>query len=385
VNIIFDDNKHHLAFAPLTLTRPVAALRLGIETIAESWIRLLKEHTEINSVEYRTEDYLNGVFPEESHLGLIIAGNVNPTPEMAKMVAEMKSGDQLYVNGKWVADHGIAIRNKIESTIPEEEFMYLSKPWDLFQNNGVAIVSDFKHITNGRSTQHLSSSNQVIGSHEIFIEEGAKIECCILNVEKGPIYIGKDAEVMEGSIIRGPFALCENATIKMGAKMYGDTTIGPFCKVGGEVTNSIFHAYSNKGHDGFVGNSIIGEWCNLGADTNTSNLKNNYSNVRFHSYETREMEDTGIMFCGVIMGDHSKTGINTMLNTATSIGVSCNIFGGGFPSKFIPSFSWGGVDSREKFKLEKSYEVAQNMMKRRGKEMSQDEKFILEYLYNQMA
>lgn len=385
MNIIFDDNGFHLKFAPLTHTRPVAGLRLGIETIAESWTRMLSEHIEIKSVEYRTEDYLNGKFPEETHLGLIIAGNINPTPEIAKLVAELPQGDELFINGKWVADHGIAARHKVEISLPEDEFMYLEHPWDLFQTNGNAIKSDLKYITKGRTTQHLSSSNQVIGSHEIFIEEGAKIECCILNVEKGPIYIGKNAEIMEGSIIRGPFALCEGATIKMGAKMYGDTTIGPYCKVGGEVTNSIFQAYSNKGHDGFLGNSIIGEWCNLGADTNTSNLKNNYSNVRVFSYETREMEETDVMFCGTIMGDHSKTGINTMLNTGTSMGVCSNVFGGGFPPKFIPAFTWGGVDSKETFELQKCYEVAENMMMRRGIELTEDDKFILKYLHDQLA
>lgn len=385
MNIIFDDNGQHLNFAPLSLTRPVAALRLGIETIAESWIRLLKEYTDIEAVEFRTEDYLKGKFHEEDHLGIVLAGNVNPTPAIAKMVAELPKGDELFINGKWVADHGIAARHKVEVTIPDEEFMYLTRPWDLFQNNGYAIKSDFEHITKGRTTQQLSASNQVIGNHEIFIEEGAKIECCILNVEKGPIYIGKNAEIMEGSIIRGPFALCEGAVIKMGAKMYGDTTIGPFCKVGGEVTNSIFQAYSNKGHDGFVGNSVIGEWCNMGADTNTSNLKNNYSNVRVYSYESKSMEETDVMFCGVIMGDHVKTGINTMLNTGTSIGICANVYGGGFPDKYIPSFTWGGVHGKETFRLDKCYEVAENMMKRRNIDLSEDDKFILKYLHDQLA
>ncbi|MCB9223523.1 MAG: putative sugar nucleotidyl transferase [Crocinitomicaceae bacterium] len=385
MNIILDDNGHHYKLAPLTLTRPVAALRIGIETIAESWERLLKQHIEIKSVEYRTEDYLNAKFPEETHLGLIIAGNIKPTPAVAKLVAELPQGDELFINGKWVADHGIAARHKVETTLPEEEFIYIENPWDLFQQNHNAILHDFNLITSGRTTQHLSSSNQVIGSHPIFLEEGAKVECCILNAESGPIYIGKDAEIMEGSIIRGPFVLCEHSTIKMGAKMYGDTTIGPYCKVGGEVTNSIFQAYSNKGHDGFVGNSVIGEWCNLGADTNTSNLKNNYSNVRVYSYETRTMIETDVMFCGVIMGDHAKTGINTMLNTATSVGICANIFGGGFPSKYVAPFTWGGVLSNDKFELDKCYEVAENMMKRRGITLTEDDKFILKYLHDELA
>jgi UDP-N-acetylglucosamine diphosphorylase/glucosamine-1-phosphate N-acetyltransferase len=385
MNIIFDDNGHHLHFAPLTQTRPVAALRLGIDTIAESWVRKLKDFCEIDSIEYRTEDYLNGKFPEESHIGMVIAGNLNPTAQIAKMVAELPKGDELYINGKWIASNGIAARHKVEVDIPEDQFMYLERPWHLFQNNGFAIKSDFEHITKGRTTQQLSSTNQVIGNNDIFLEEGAKVECCILNAENGPIYIGKDAEIMEGSIIRGPFAMCEGAVIKMGAKIYGDSTIGPFCKVGGEVTNSIFQAYSNKGHDGFVGNSVIGEWCNFGADTNTSNLKNNYSNVRVYNYASREIEETNVMFCGVIMGDHCKTGINTMLNTGTSMGVSSNIFGGGFPPKHISPFTWGGVDAKDKFQIEKCYEVAENMMKRRGVSLSEDDKFILKYLHEQLA
>src|SRR5690606_5262994 len=188
--------------------------------------------------------------------------------------------------------------------LPEDAFIYMTKPWHLFQNNGKCIQLDFNLLTQGRTTQQLSASNQVIGNGAIFLEAGAKVECCILNTEGGPIYIGKNAEIMEGSTIRGPFALCERAVVKMAAKIYGDTTIGPYCKVGGEISNSIFQSYSNKGHDGFVGNSVIGEWCNLGADTNTSNLKNNYARVRFYSYEEMQMEETDVVFCGVIMGDH---------------------------------------------------------------------------------
>ena len=385
MNLIFDDNDLHLSFAPLTLTRPVGDLRVGIKTIAESWADLLSEHFPIEAIEFKTEEYFEDKFEPVEKRGLKIAGNIKPTPALAKLLVGLKEGDDVYVNEKWVATMGITHSNRIEHQLPEEDLIYMTKPWHLFQNNGRCIREDFIQITAGRTTRQLSASNQVIGNGEIFLEEGAKVECCILNTTNGPIYIGKEAEVMEGSVIRGPIALCEGAVIKMAAKIYGDTTIGPYCKVGGEVTNSIFQGYSNKGHDGFVGNSVIGEWCNIGADTNTSNLKNNYSNVRVFNYEFMEMEDTDVQFCGVIMGDHCKTGINTMLNTATSVGVCSNIFGGGFPPKFIPSFTWGVVSENENFKLNKALEVAENMMKRRGVKLGKGDKRILEHLYEYLA
>lgn len=385
MHVIFDDNKLHLTLAPLTLTRPVAELRVGIETIAESWVRLLGAHTEIESVAYNTEEYLEDQYAPINKNGLKIAGNVKPTKEVAEIVAQVQQGEELFINDIWVATNGIGARNKVNKQVATEDFIYITKLWELFQLNGAAIKADFETLTQGRTTQQLSGTNRVLGNGEIFIEEGAKIECAILNTEGGPIYIAANAEIMEGSVIRGPFALGEHAVIKMSSKIYGDTTIGKYCKVGGEVSNSIFHSYSNKGHDGFVGNSLIGAWCNLGADTNTSNLKNNYSKVRIHSYETMEMEEAGVMFCGVIMGDHSKTGINTMLNTATSVGVCANIFGGGFPPKYIPSFSWGAIEDREIFKLEKALEVAIIVMERRGVKLSEGDKNILSYLSEQLA
>ena len=385
MHVIFDDNELHLTLAPLTLTIPVAELRLGIETIAESWVRLLGAQVEIESVAYNTEGYLEDKYAPINKNGLKIAGNIKPTKAVAEIVAQVQHGEELFINDKWVATNGIGAINKVNKQVAEEDFIYISKLWQLFKLNGAAIKADFETLTNGRTTQQLSGTNRVIGNGEIFIEEGAKIECAILNTEGGPIYIGANAEIMEGSVIRGPFALGEHAVIKMSSKIYGPTTIGKYCKIGGEVTNSIFHSYSNKGHDGFVGNSLIGSWCNLGADTNTSNLKNNYSNVKVHSYETMEMEEAGVMFCGVIMGDHSKTGINTMLNTGTSIGVCTNIFGSGFPPKYIPSFSWGAIEEREIYKLEKALEVAKIVMERRGVELSEGDKIILSYLSEQLA
>jgi len=382
MQVIFDDNGKHRTLAPLTLTRPVAELRIGILTIRESWELLLKSSRENTS--FITENYLQEKFRAPNGQGLRIAGNIKPSRDLAQMVLSLEENQSLYVNGIWIATKGTE-QHKIEQEVATPPFIAISALWQLFQNNGLAISYDFDLLTQNKTTQQLSATNTVLGKHEVFLEEGAQIECAILNASNGPIYIGKNSEVMEGSIIKGPFALCENAVIKMGAKMYGDSTIGPFCKVGGEVSNSIFQAYSNKGHDGFVGNSLIGEWCNFGADTNTSNLKNNYSNVRLYSYETLRMENTDVTFCGVVMGDHSKTGINTMLNTATSVGVCANIFGGGFPPKKINSFSWGGFDGSDKFILEKAYEVGQNMMKRRNVSLTEADKKILAHLYAQLA
>jgi UDP-N-acetylglucosamine diphosphorylase/glucosamine-1-phosphate N-acetyltransferase len=347
-------------------------------TIKESWLQHLGHEDEVG---YLTEEYLSEKYPKKEST-LIIAGNVKPSKALASMVNQLTENTRLLVNGSWIATKG---NGSEQSEAMLDELIVVNNPWDLFQNNGLAIKWDFELITQNKSTQLPSSTNTILGKHEVYIEEGAKVECAILNATDGPIYIGKDAEVMEGSIIRAPFALCDNATIKMAGKIYGGTTIGPHCKVGGEVTNSIFYAYSNKGHDGFVGNSVIGEWCNLGADTNTSNLKNNYSNVRFFSYEAEEMIEANVMFCGAIMGDHSKTGINTMLNTATNVGVCANIFGGGFPPKKIKSYSWGGFDDSPVFRLDKAYEVAENMMSRRKVELTGTDKNILKYLFDQLA
>jgi UDP-N-acetylglucosamine diphosphorylase/glucosamine-1-phosphate N-acetyltransferase len=261
------------------------------------------------------------------------------------------------------------------------ELIVLENRWDLFQLNGSVLKADFDLLTVGRKSQTLSTSNTVIGDPSlIFLEEGASVEACILNTKEGPIYVGKNAEIMEGSVVRGPLALCESAGLKLATKVYGPTTLGPHCKVGGEVNNVIFQAYSNKGHDGFLGNSVVGEWCNLGADTNSSNLKNNYSNVSAYSYETQKIEKTDVQFMGLIMGDHSKCGINTMFNTATVVGVSANIYGADFPDKMIESFVWGGASGFVPFKLDKAIEVAQAMMARRKVEFTAGDLAIFEQL-----
>lgn len=385
MQIVFDDRGLHKALAPLTLTRPVAEIRVGILTIRETWVKMLQPNFQNLTVGYITEDYLAKKFPvyNTAEDFLLINGSIKPSKEIAAAVGALTTGQTLYVNDCFIASHGKNSSNRIDLTV--NELVKIEKPWEIFQLNHLAIAIDFELLTAGKTSQPLSATNQVINPSNVFLEAGAKVECAILNASTGPIYIGKDAEIMEGSMVRGPFAMTEGAVVKMGAKIYGATTIGDHCKVGGEISNCLFQAYSNKGHDGFLGNSLVGEWCNFGADTNSSNLKNNYSPVKIYSYETKRLEQTNVQFCGVIMGDHSKTGINTMLNTATVVGVHANIFGGGFPPKFIPSFSWGGFEDSERFELEKAYEVAENMMSRRHLELSDFDKEIFNFLNDNLA
>ncbi len=385
MQIVFDDQGLHKALAPLTLTRPVAEIRVGILTIRETWVKMLQPNFQNLKVGYITEDYLAKKFPVHNPAEdfLLINGSIKPSKEIAAAVGALTTGQTLFVNGTFIASHGKNSSNRIDLTV--NELVKIEKPWEIFQLNHLAIAVDFELLTAGKTSQPLSTTNQVINPSNVFLEAGAKVECAILNASTGPIYIGKDTEIMEGSMVRGPFAMTEGAVVKMGAKIYGATTIGDHCKVGGEISNCLFQAYSNKGHDGFLGNSLVGEWCNFGADTNSSNLKNNYSPVKIYSYETKRLEQTNVQFCGVIMGDHSKTGINTMLNTATVVGVHANIFGGGFPPKFIPSFSWGGFEDSERFELEKAYEVAENMMSRRHLELSDFDKEIFNFLNDNLA
>ncbi len=370
MQINLDDNGLHLRFAPLTLTRPIGNLRMGILTNDERWMAFLPDA----EIGFTTEKYLSKKFSSIEN-GIRVNAAIIPNDELVAAVMHLEANTALYLNELLLAENGIATSKiQFKGEVP----VILENRWDLFQKNDLVLKADFELITNGRKSQKLSKSNTVIGSSElIFLEEGAKVEASILNTTSGPIYIGKDAEIMEGSIVRGPLAMCEHSALKLGTKIYGATTLGPHCKVGGEVNNSVFQSYSNKGHEGFVGNSLIGEWCNLGADTNTSNLKNNYGNVSTYSYETEKEEKTNVQFMGITMGDHSKCGINTMFNTATVVGVSCNIYGAEFPPKFIPSFSWGGSAGFVPFKFEKAIEYANNMMERRGLKLSEEEVEIL--------
>lgn len=376
LHLLLHDNGLHLRFAPLTLTRPLGDVRVGVLTNKERWERWIPEAT----VSFITESYLQKKFPElHGQEEVEINAAVIPTEAIAAAVVSLQADQILMGENTWIARRGKATE-KIQFT--DQQPIVLEQRWDLFQRNDEVLVADYFFLTAGRESQEISETNTVIGNPDwIFLEEGASVEGAFLNTTNGPIYIGKDAEVMEGSLIRGPFALCEHAGVKMGAKIYGATTIGPHCKVGGEISNCVFQAYSNKGHDGFLGNSLVGEWCNFGADSNTSNLKNNYSLIRSWSYEKGEEVETGLQFMGVCMGDHSKTAINTMLNTATVVGVSCNIFGGGFPKKFIPSFTWGACESSELFDLAKAKEAASAMMSRRQVEFTDGDHAIFDHLF----
>lgn len=371
MRIILDDSGAWKRFAPLTLTRPIGDLRMGIFTNSERW-KIAFPSAEIF---YQTEAYLSKRFPTTNDEGILVNALVIPSEKLMIRIGSLGENEQLLAGSTILASRG----NGSLQTQWDEEILMIEQRWHLYQKNDLALKQDFELITKNRKSQEVSSSNTLIGDRNLlFLEEGAIVEASILNTTTGPIYIGKDAEIMEGSIVRGPLAMCEHSALKLGTKIYGATTLGPHCKVGGEVNNVIFQSYSNKGHDGFLGNSLIGEWCNLGADTNTSNLKNNYGLISTYSYELNAEIDTDIQFMGLTMGDHSKCGINTMFNTATVVGVSSNIFGAGFPSKFVPSFSWGGIDSVP-FKFEKAVEYANNMMKRRGLELSEDEIEILKH------
>jgi UDP-N-acetylglucosamine diphosphorylase/glucosamine-1-phosphate N-acetyltransferase len=374
MKIVLHDNGLHLRFAPLSLTRPVGNLRMGIFTNEERWKLFLPDA----QVYYETETYLQGKFPKTYDADFSVNAALIPNEEVFIAISGLEENEKLVSGEEWLAFKGTGEKKVIYTG---ESPLVMSQRWHLYQKNGEAIISDFKLVTYGRKSQKLSETNTVIGDESlIFLEEGASVEAAILNTTSGPIYVGKHAEIMEGSIVRGPLALCDDAVLKMGAKIYGPTTIGNHCKVGGEVSNSIFQAYSNKGHDGFLGNSLIGEWCNLGADSNTSNLKNNYGNVSTFDYETMKEEKTDIQFMGVSMGDHAKCGINTMFNTASVVGVSSNIFGSGFPSKYTPSFTWGGIEDQVTFQFDKAIEYSNNMMERRNMRLSEDEVRILNHL-----
>jgi UDP-N-acetylglucosamine diphosphorylase/glucosamine-1-phosphate N-acetyltransferase len=384
--ILFDEKLLSTSLLPLTFTRPACDLRYGIMTIREKWELFLGSKTST-----LTTTYLSKKFPLiKKSKNILIKGNVIPDKELVSAVMSLKENDILVKDDVILAynisgDNLENIDNEIVENLIEftGEVVSLEHTWQLFSELDSAIRADFEVLTKGRKSAVISSSNRVLGEN-IFIEEGAKVEFSMLNSETGPIYIGKDAEIMEGALIRGPFAMCEHSQVKMGAKIYGATTFGPYCKVGGEISNSIFLGYSNKAHDGFLGNSVIGEWCNLGAGTNCSNLKNTYEPVRLWNYQEESFTSTGLQFCGVIMGDHSKTGINTMFNTGTVVGVSVNLFGSGFPRNLVTSFSWGGASGFKTFNLNKAFQVAERVYQRRNKEFNDMEKEILRHIFKEV-
>ncbi len=387
-NIILFDDESREQMLPLSYTRPVAELRTGIFTIRERWEKLLK-----GTASYITSDYLNQRFPmvlEDDNI--VINGAVMPNDRLVRVIEQLEPNEALMDDGDLIAarlnrfqfdnlfrDESIEQIEGLE--LSDTPFIHLAYPWDLFLYLRATIEYDYHLVTSGRTSQVIPSHNQVLAPDNIFLEEGAQVTCSILNAQSGPIYIGKNAHIMEGSMIRGPVTIGEGTIIKMGAKIYGPTAIGPDCRVGGEVKEVVLLGHSNKAHDGYLGNSIIGEWCNLGAGTSVSNLKNNYSNVRMWDFNTQSMRDTGLQHLGTVMGDHSKSGIQTMFNTGTIVGVASNIFGEGFPPKFIPSFRWGGAAGLTTHRLEDALDTARKVVSRRDLVLSKEEEGILRHVF----
>lgn len=390
-NLIFFDDDSRDYLLPLVYTRPVAELRVGILSIREKWTRMLR-----GQAAYLTADYLAEKYPFRiDQDNFIINGALLPNDTLAQMISQLDTNEALLHKGDLLAARmdEEQLTQLTEAQSPEEikgyeigdvSFQLVDRLWKIFQLNGTEIERDYALLTEGKISAELSSDNKGFGK-QIYIDPTARVRAAVLNAETGPIYIGAHAEIMEGSLIRGPFAILDHSVVKMGAKIYGATTIGPHCKVGGEINNAVFQAYSNKAHDGFLGNAVIGEWCNLGADTNNSNLKNNYEEVKLWQYPTGGFEKTGTTFCGLFMGDHSKCGINTMFNTGTIAGVSANVFGAGYPRNFIPSFAWGGASGYQSFRIEKALETARAMMARRNIELDSIDEAILRNVYEQSA
>lgn len=392
-NVILFDNEGRDHLLPLTYTRPICELRIGILRIREKWEKLLNAQAS-----FITQDYLSQKYPINiGEDNFVINGSVLPTAQMVRLISQLESNEALLNNESLIAArlnekqfHRLMHEEDIEELagfeIGETPFIQINNLWDIFSKNGDALKTDFELLTNGRQSQPLSDTNTVVGDPKlIFLEEGAVVEAATLNTKNGPIYVGRNAEIMEGCHVRGGLALCEGATLKLGAKVYGPTTIGPYSKIGGEVSNIVVTGYSSKGHDGYLGNAVLGEWCNLGADTNSSNLKNNYAEVRVWDYPTESFAKTGLTFCGLIMGDHSKCGINTMFNTGTVVGVSANIFGSGFPRNFIPSFAWGGPSGFNTYKTNKAFETAKIVMARRDKTFEEVEEHILNHVFEESS
>jgi UDP-N-acetylglucosamine diphosphorylase/glucosamine-1-phosphate N-acetyltransferase len=384
MNYILFDGTVRNALLPFTFTRPVADIRVGILTIREKWEKYLGTTT--TSL---TEEYLMEKYPMvEMEQNIMINASFLPNPILVDMVQNLNTKEAILFGEEIIAFYTNDTQDEVdfdeyELIEFEGEVLRIENTWDIFAKNDAAIREDFELLTEDRFSQPIPKSINVIAPENIFIEEGAKLEFVTLNASTGPIYIGKNAEIMEGSVIRGPFALCEEAQVKLGTKVYGATTVGPHCRIGGEVNNSVLFGYSNKGHDGFLGNSVLGEWCNIGADSNNSNLKNNYEEVRLWSYETEGFAKTGLQFCGLMMGDHSKCGINTMFNTGTVVGVSTNIFGSGFPRNFVPSFSWGGASGFTTYITKKAFETAKIVMSRRHVEFTEEDAKILEHVFEE--
>jgi len=386
--ILFDDPATRQQLLPFTFTRPIADIRAGILTIKEKWERYLPA-----SYSYLTEHYLTEKFPSQNEKdSMYIHGAVLPDNTLIDAVRNLKLDQALFAGNQLIALRGnvSGIGDLMErASYPTIEKIPLSvasrmvqHTWQIFSENGLNIRHDFNLITKGRKSQPITDKyTAVYAPQNIFIEENVTIKASVLNAENGPIYIGANCEIGETSVIRGNNAICENSALSIGTQIRGDSTIGPYCKVGGEISNSVIFGYSSKAHEGFLGNSVIGEWCNIGAGTNTSNLKNTYKNVKIWNYATERFEDTGRQFCGLMMGDHSKCGIDTMFNTGTVVGVNANIFGAGFTRAFIPSFSWGGAQGLTTYKLKEALEVMPKVMERRGKVLTEADNELFAHIF----
>ncbi len=393
INTIIFDGDTWMRLLPLTYTRPTADIRIGILTIRQKWEHYLNCSTSTLSADFLQDKYPYNTATDGN---LFINGSVIPNPELVKQIHSLQEQHAIvhdniviavHISGKFpqvlhkTTGELRLMVNELKQIMPNAPYQKVNYLWDIFSLNASCLQSDFELLTKGRKSQAISSSNFVVNPQAIFIEEGASVECASLNASEGPIYIGKNATVMEGSLIRRGLALCNNAILKQGTKIYGATTLGPYVKVGGEINNSVFIGYSNKSHSGYIGNSVIGEWCNLGADTNNSNLKNNYGDVKVWNYMQKDFVNSQLTFCGLFMGDHSKCGINTMFNTGTVVGVSANVFGAGFPPKFIPSFSWGGAEGLSTYQLHKSKETAEKVYARRKKTFEDVDKNLLSTIF----
>jgi len=384
MNYILFDGTVRNALLPFTFTRPVADIRVGILTIREKWEKHLGYTTTT-----LTEEYLMDKYPMvEMEENVMINASFLPNDILVEMVKSLEANQAIFRNDEVIAFYSKENQEEVDFDTYDiiefaEDCIRIENTWDIFAKNDIALREDFELITEGRISQPIPKSVNVLAPENIFIEEGAKLEFVTLNASTGPIYIGKNAEIMEGSVIRGPFALCESGRVKLASKVYGATTVGPHSVIGGEVNNSVLFGYSNKGHDGFLGNSVLGEWCNIGADSNNSNLKNNYEEVKLWSYETVGFSKTGLPFCGRMMGDHSKCGINTMFNTGTVVGVSTNIFGSGFPRNFVPSFSWGGASGFTTYMTSKAFQTAKIVMARRQVDFTEEDAKILEHVFEE--
>jgi len=382
MNYILFDGTVRNQLLPFTYTRPVADIRIGVLTIREKWEKHLGYTT--TTV---TEDYLADKWPlVELEENVMINASYLPTRNLVKLIKGMEVNQAIFDGGEAIAFY-VKEDQEVDFDAYEvidygfQDLFRIEHTWDIFSKNGRAIQEDFELLTAGRKSQPIPKSVHCMNRDQIFLEEGVSIEVGILNATNGPIYLGKNSEVMEGSIIRGPFGLGAHSTVKLGAKIYGPTSTGPYCKIGGEINNSVFFGYSSKGHDGFLGNAVLGEWCNIGADSNNSNLKNNYATVKLWDYESGRFANTGLQFCGLMMGDHSKCGINTMFNTGTVIGVACNIYGSGFPRNFIPSYSWGGAGGFVTHQPKKAFETARIAMARRDIALSPADEAILSQVF----